>query len=254
LKLSPADTNALKALRASYGPDRKGALAKIKEYVALQPESSDFHELLGDMLLAEGDVNGASKAFSEASLADPKSLRAELGLVQIDLLQNRAEQGQKRLEKLLASGSDTPEVQLWLGNIELTKGDWKKAAVRFQTVINLESDNAQALNNLAWSLAQSNETNQALKYAQRAVEIDPENVQYNDTLGWILYQKGLYSASLPHLEQAGKRSAASKYRLAMAYAKSGNVARGKEALRAAQHMNPNLPEAKSAQKVVDISQ
>jgi Tfp pilus assembly protein PilF len=40
-----------------------------------------------------------------------------------------------------------------------------------------------------------------------------------------------------------------KYHLAMAYAKAGDLDRGRSTLKAALKQNPNLPEAKAAQEI-----
>ena len=89
-----------------------------------------------------------------------------------------------------------------------------------------------------------------------AVELAPGESTYYDTLGWILYHKGLYSPAIKYLERAtaGPGSVAWKYHLSMAYAKAGDVTRGRATLEAALRLNPNLPEAKEAREVVSKSQ
>jgi Tfp pilus assembly protein PilF len=85
------------------------------------------------------------------------------------------------------------------------------------------------------------------------VELSPQRPAYCDTLGWVLYRKGLYDSAIKYLERAdtSKESIVWKYHLAMAYAKSGNATKGKATLTAALRINPNVPEAKMAQQVVD---
>jgi Tfp pilus assembly protein PilF len=57
--------------------------------------------------------------------------------------------------------------------------------------------------------------------------------------------------ALQHLEQAAslKGPVASKYHLAMAYARAGNMERGRATLQAALKVDPNTPEAKMAKEV-----
>jgi Tfp pilus assembly protein PilF len=95
----------------------------------------------------------------------------------------------------------------------------------------------------------------ALKYAEKAVEIAPDRPAYCDTLGWILYRKGVYSSAVRYLEQASRDpgNVVWKYHLAMAYAKAGQVSRGRTTLEAALKINPNLPEAKMAQQMIGAS-
>ena len=66
------------------------------------------------------------------------------------------------------------------------------------------------------------------------------------------YQKRQYPTAIRYLERASasNQSAAWKYHLAMAYAKAGDLTRGRATLAAALKQNPRAPEAKAAQEVV----
>ena len=44
-----------------------------------------------------------------------------------------------------------------------------------------------------------------------------------------------------------------KYHLAMAYVKAGDIKRGRATLQAALKVNPNLPEAKMAQEILEAA-
>jgi Tfp pilus assembly protein PilF len=254
LELNPADVRGLSALRQSYivQKDTSTALQKVKEYAARQPKSAPVQDFLGTLLLVQGDRTGARKAFEAAKAADPRSLEPNLALVQVDVVEGKLDEGRKRLYTLVASGNKSPNVLLWLGNLELAKGNHPGAIELFRKVIEAEPDNAQALNNLAYLLAEHGEQReQALKYAQRAVELAPSHLEYTDTLGWILYHKGLYSAAIPYLERAGaaKGSVVWKYHLAMAYAKAGKPIQGRAALEEALRIDPHVPEANPAKEL-----
>ena len=96
----------------------------------------------------------------------------------------------------------------------------------------------------------------AAAFAQSAQELAPENAAVNDTLGWTYYQLGRYVEAVRYLELSAKRapSALRHAHLAMAYMRSGNEARAKQALRAAMKLNPDLPEIAMAQKIVGDNQ
>jgi tetratricopeptide (TPR) repeat protein len=148
-------------------------------------------------------------------------------------------------------------LRLWSGVVAELTGDQKAAMAAYRKVLESNPDEAQALNNLAYLLAeQGNNIDEALKYAQRAVELAPERPAYCDTLGWILYRKGLYSLAIQYLEKAdsNSKSVVSKYHLAMAYAKGGDRKRGQTTLAAALKVNPNVPEAQVARNVIGMPQ
>jgi Flp pilus assembly protein TadD len=159
---------------------------------------------------------------------------------------------------VLSTNDSNPTARLWLGIMEEKLGDRNAAIDLYRKVAQGNPDSAQASNNLAYLLVEyGNQPDEALKYAERAVQLAPDDPAYSDTLGWILYRKGIYTSAVPYLERASahqaKDSAIWKYHLAMAYAKAGEITRGRAALAAALQLNPNLPEAKTAQQVVESS-
>jgi len=265
LRIDPSDILALRALNQSYQALRRAptALAKAKEYAAREPQSAAVQEFLGELLSGSGDLAGARAAFSAAKADSPGYIQADLALVRLDAIQGKWDDAQKRLEAAAKTDSATTVPRVWLAVIEEARGQNDKAIEDYRRVVDRDPNQAEALNNLAYLLAEhSHNLEEALKYAQRAVERDPTRPSYADTLGWILYQKGLYSSALPYLEKAGSathvqpsaaRSAVWKYHLAMAYAKAGDKERSHTTLEAALKIDSKLPEAKMARDVVGNS-
>ena len=256
LKLNPADLRALGALSQSYVAQKQPsvALQKVKEYAAVQPKAAAVQAFLGTMLVASGDHDQARVAFAAAKAANPQFAEADLSLAQVDVLERKWDDARKRLEAVLASDNGNLTARQWLGNIEELNGNHSAAIEHFQKVVDANPNNAQASNNLAYLLAENgSQPDKAVKYAERAVELAPERAAYCDTLGWALYRKGLYGPAIKYLERAtstSQGSALSKYHLAMAYAKAGDIAHGRSTLEAALKLNSDLPEAKIAQQVV----
>jgi tetratricopeptide (TPR) repeat protein len=256
LKIDSSDLRALQTLQQTYIAQKNGPLAleKVKEYAARQPNSAPVQEFLGMLLMANGDHQQARTAFETAKKADPKSLKAQLSLVQTDVLDSRWDDAQRGLEAILSADPANLTARLWLGNIEVTKGDNKAALEQFRQVVTSDPNNPEALNNFAYLLAEyGNQPNEALKYAQKAKELAPEAAEYSDTLGWILYRKGLYKLAVAELEFATSKNgnAVSKYHLAMAYGKAGDLNRGRAVLQTALKANPRLPEAGMAREVLE---
>ena len=230
------------------------ALQKIKEYAAKQPKSAPVQEFLGVMLVAQGHQEEARQAFSAAKTADPQSVLAVLSLAQLDVAGRKLDDAEHRLQGLISSHGENTTARLWLGNLEEVKGNHAAALENFRKVVQADPGNAQALNNLAYLLADfGNQPDEALKHAEKAQQIAPDNLQYADTVGWILYRKGLYPAAIQQLERASSQNGPAiwKYHLAMAYAKAGDLKRGRTILDAALKGNPNLPEAKAAKELLE---
>ncbi len=69
--------------------------------------------------------------------------------------------------------------------------------------IELNPDNAQALNYLGYTYAeQGKNLDEAERLVKRALDIEPEDGFYIDSLGWVYYQKGEYKKAIEQLERA----------------------------------------------------
>lgn len=252
--LDPNDLRALQAVTASYKAERNNASAiqYVKQFAAKQPNSAQVQDFLGVMLAVSGDKSGAREAFGKAKAADPKLVNADFTLAQIDMTEGKLDDAQRRVQTVLSADSANTTARLWMANLDFMKGDRKDALAQFQQVVAADPNNAQALNNYAYLLSESDDKlSDALKYAQRAKELKPSDRDYSDTLGWILYRKGLYANAVTQLETAASGSdAVPKYHLAMAYVKAGNMTRGREEMQAALKINSRVPEAKMAQELL----
>ncbi|HUK90656.1 MAG TPA: tetratricopeptide repeat protein [Blastocatellia bacterium] len=257
LKINPGDLRALEALQQTYIADKNNATAlqKVKEY-ANESKSVPAQDFLAMLLMAKGDKVQARSVLVAAKAADPQFIQADLELVQLDYAEHKLPDARKRLEELVARDNGNAVAHLWLSVIDEHMGDYNNAIAHLQQVVTLAPNDAHASNNLAYLLAESrNEPDSALKYAQRAVELQPSDPAYRDTLGWVLYRKGQYSQAVQNLEIAGSRQGNPvwKYHLAMAYAKNGDIPRGRTILDAALKLNPNLPEAQTARQLIEAA-
>lgn len=81
----------------------------------------------------------------------------------------------------------------------------EKSDASFESVLELDPDNALALNNYAYFLAQRKyRLDDAIKMIQKALKYEPDNASYLDTYGWVLFQSEKYTEALKMLEAAHK--------------------------------------------------
>jgi tetratricopeptide (TPR) repeat protein len=253
LKKDPGNVHALNILVVTYSVQKQGpaGLQKAKEYSALQPKSASMQEYLGQLLAVNGDRAGARKAFETAKTDSPGFVPADLGLAQLDAADGKPQDAQKRLSDVLGAHPDNESARMLLAQLEMTGGTSSAAIDQYKKVLAQDAKNPSALNNLAYLLADANQADEALKYAQQAKEVAPDSPAVDDTLGWVYYRKGLYSMAVPYLENAATKegTARRKYHLAMAYFKTGNAKRGRQVLDEAVKMDPKLPEADQARQL-----
>lgn len=86
--------------------------------------------------------------------------------------------------------------------LELT-GEWKACVKTMEDVIELDPENASALNYLGFLYAEKGvELDEAEKLIGRALELKPNDGFYIDSLGWVYFQKKDYTKALETLLRA----------------------------------------------------
>jgi len=84
------------------------------------------------------------------------------------------------------------------------EGKLSEAAEVFETIIEIDSDNINACNSLAYVLArnQKGDHSKALTCAKKAVAANPDNPAYCDTLGFVYMVKGQPDFAKKYLKKA----------------------------------------------------
>jgi tetratricopeptide (TPR) repeat protein len=253
LSQTPDNTRALRLLFQSYSAENRASagLQKVREYASQHPASAPVQQFLGQILLANGDRQGARKALEAAKAANPGLVSADLGLAELDTSEGKREEARKRLSAIIASHPDILAAHLLLAQVEIADGKPALAIEYYRRALALDEKNVLAINNLASLLSDARQPDEALKYAQQAKELAPASPAIDDTIGWTYYQKGMFSQAVSYLESAvSKESTARRqYHLAMARLKAGDLNRGRQALEAARKLDPNLPEAQMANQL-----
>ena len=92
---------------------------------------------------------------------------------------------------------------------ERTK-QWDKAEADFKRVLEIEPDNADALNYLGYTWVDRGENlTEAFEMIRRALELEPGSGAITDSLGWAHYKLGQYQEAKKYLENAVELSPSS---------------------------------------------
>ncbi|NBD95082.1 MAG: tetratricopeptide repeat protein [Gammaproteobacteria bacterium] len=82
------------------------------------------------------------------------------------------------------------------GNIDLAEQDLRR-------IIQMDGDNAMALNALGYTLTDQTDRHQeAYRLIQRAMELDPDDPATLDSMGWVLYRLGRSKEAIDYLRRA----------------------------------------------------
>jgi tetratricopeptide (TPR) repeat protein len=253
LSQAPEDTRALSVLVQSYAAQKQlpAALQRVREHAAKQPKSAPVQQFLGQVLAANGDPAGARKAFEAAAAANPGLTGPAIALAEMDANEGKRDEARKRLSTIMAAHPDSLPGQLLWAQVEFEDGKSAAAIDHFRKALTMNDSNMEALNGLAYLLAEAGQPDEALKYAQKAKELAPDSPAVADTLGWTYFKKGLYPLAVTNLESAIAKEGTPRrrYHLAMAYLKAGDPTRGRQTLEAALKSDPKLPEAQMAKQM-----
>ncbi len=214
LKRSPerAGTRLLLAQTLMAAGSYSVAAAQFQFLIEKNRGSSELYLQMGEAKLAEGDVPGALAALQTARQLMPDDARAVLDLA---LLYDRT-------------------------------GRSEEARKEYEIVIQLQPENATALNNLAYLEAEEGvDLDQALAHAQRAQQKRPRDLDVEDTLALVYLKKNLTADGLRMLRDLVSRQPASApfhLHLALALYQKGDRTSARRELETARRHQPSAKE------------
>lgn len=95
------------------------------------------------------------------------------------------------------------QLHFFLGSIHDKLGDRQSTISSMRKVISLNENHAQALNYLAYTLAEMDkDLSEAESLARRAVKLKTDDAYIRDTLGWVYYKQGKFNEAVKELEEA----------------------------------------------------
>lgn len=116
-----------------------------------------------------------------------------------------------QLTRIREEGFDSPQLRAQLGYSHWIMGNLEDSLTEYNKSLELDPDNANALNSLGYILAEEGvDVEKAIEYCQKALSTDPLNANYIDSLGWALYKKGDYINALDYLKRALKENGTSE--------------------------------------------
>ena len=259
LQLDAANFEALSGLVAVDVADNKrpAARARVESELAKRPDDGRLLMLAATIEIADGQLPGGSGAAEgdQRRSEQPGGVfdaRTDVGHAAQDAAGARTVRADDVQKDPNAIGARTMTAILF--EIENNREEARK---RYEQILAIDSRAAVAANNLAqFHVDTGGNLDVALQLAQTAKAQLPDMPEVNDTLAWIYYKKDLPRLAVPLLEEAVAKDpnrALYHAHLGLAYAKAGDEAKAKASLTHALKLEPNMPEAAEARKILGAS-
>jgi tetratricopeptide (TPR) repeat protein len=150
------------------------AIEQFQDIISARPDAGDVYIRLGQAI--------TSKANAESNAGQAAAAKIDY------------EAATRTFDKAKQLRPNDPEAYVQFAMLLESTGRRPQSRPVYEQVLKLQPDNAIALNNLAYLLAETGsagDLDQALQLAQKAHQKLPDNAEIADTLGWIYIKKNL---------------------------------------------------------------
>ncbi|MDR1506735.1 MAG: tetratricopeptide repeat protein [Treponema sp.] len=174
----PALTELLKVDAGAFSPEEAADLAY---YLGLCYTKLDRYD---DALLYLEQVVTSSP--------DPLRLyQCRMTLAYIYAITGRSKLAEFELGRLVDGGFESVQMFTTLAYAAWSQRHYQKAVDYYEKALDLDDNNATALNGLGYILADSDlDVPKGLRLCRKAVEKKPQNAAYLDSLGWACFKNG----------------------------------------------------------------
>jgi tetratricopeptide (TPR) repeat protein len=227
--------NLLGKIQESRGY-RRAALQALKRAAELEPANEDYRVDHAAFLVDDADPKLAVAAFSAAARDFPRSARVHVGLGSAYYLAEQYEQAASALLNAFELDPALPVLYRLLGRVHETAGNHQE---RIQRAVGqyigrqmlISANHAETVNAL-----------QVKQYLEKALALNPRLADAHLQLGILAQRNGDFQGAIESFRRAveyAPESAPAHYRLAIAFAKAGQIDRSKAEMELFQTLRAN---------------
>lgn len=213
---NPYALNNLGYLYSEYGVNAKLAQELCQKAVDVSPDNAGFRDSLGWAAFKNKDYKKAEEEF----------------------------------KKSLSMRENVYDPNYHIATLYYSTNKREKAEEYYRKAIEIKPDSAEALNNLAYLLAESNKKiEDAMSMAETAVKLEPSNASYLDTLGWLYYRMEQFDKALDILLKSAQIAPGQGeilMHIGTVYLEKGDFSTALDYLKQAYKAEPNLNETGNA--------
>ena len=248
-KKYPADLRGTLGLSETYAAQKQydKAMTLLQAELARQPNRTDLHLAIGNLAYRAQKYDLAVAQYETVLKSNAQAGDVWLRLGDAYRLKGDLQSAIRCFRKTTELRPNDVGGWMQLALVLDASGQKEQARPVYDQILKLQPDNAVALNNVAYMMAETGgDLDQALAYAQRARQKAPDNQSIADTLGWIYIKKNLSDDAIRIFNGLVAQSpnvSTYRYHLAMALFQKGNKAEAKKELQTAMQKSPSRDEA-----------
>lgn len=173
-----------------------------RRVIALQPDHSEAHINLGNVLLHQGRPDAALAEYQTALRINPDDAGALCSLGNALSSLQRLDEAAQSYEAAIRLNPNLFEAYYNLGNLSLAQKRYARAVEFYQRAQSLNPNYAALYNNLGNALKQQGLSNQAIDQYRHAVQLNPGYAMAYNNLGILLKERADLEQAEIHTQHA----------------------------------------------------
>jgi predicted Zn-dependent protease len=230
------------------------ALQELKADVERNPKATGMKLLLASVATRSGDRVLALRQYNDLLASGVRTADIYTSAAELHYGTGQLQEAIGALRHAYALAPARSELAVALGGIIEQAGQPDEARALYRKALETDPQNAAAMNNLAYSLAEGGQNlDEALELAKKAVQLraDPS---FSHTLGWVYLKKNMSDSAVQifrNLTEKRPDSATFRLHLGLALLASGDRTGARRELEQASRANPSATEAAHIQSLLN---
>jgi tetratricopeptide (TPR) repeat protein len=229
LESSPNEWRALAGLVQTYSDQQRldKAAALLDQALQRSPGQAEVRRMLADTAARAGKYDLALQHYQQLASQAPTSIDPLLQIAAVQRMKDDLPAAIATVQKAEALQPRDARAPAMLSSLLESANRKSEAKTQCRQALSLRPYDSALMNNLAFLLAETSDNlDEALKLARRAVETAPNDSLYNDTLGWVYLKKAMNDDALTIFRKlVGQHpdNATFSYHLGMALLQKGDA-------------------------------
>jgi len=177
----------VKAVEKISATDYPGAVSELNEAIKKKPDNAYAHNLMGIILANIGKPQEAIARFETAIKHKPNYAEAYLSIATLHERAGKMDDAIKYYKMATIKNPYSVRALMHMGKIYFMAGRFFDAESCYQRALRIQPLSAPIYNDLAFTLAQQNKLNEAIKAFETAGQLNPRNIDAHYALGLIYF-------------------------------------------------------------------